>query len=159
MPLILRNSKISHIKTKDSLTESGSFVNNSCLAPIGFFFSKTLENLESSILWLFDKVFWLIQCLYFVHHLKKKDRKFTGRIEMHIILSFALFTCNLKKVVHKAIKCKYTFWKVCLIFWTGILPLNLTSLSIRWLGLWSWSITMTQSTLPIASHTHILTFK
>lgn len=141
------------------MTESGSFVNNSCLAPIGFFFSKTLENLESSILWLFVKVLWLIQCLYFVHHLKKRNRKFTGRIKMHIILSFALFTCNLKKVVQKAIKCKFTFWKVCLIFWTGILPLNLTSLSIRWLGLWSWSITMTQSTLPIASHTHTLTFK
>lgn len=50
--------------------------------------------------------------------LKKKNWKFTERIEMHTILSFALFTCNLKKVVQKAIQCKYTFWKVCLIFWT-----------------------------------------
>lgn len=158
MPLILRNCKISHIKTKDSLTESGSFVNNSCLAPIEFFFSKTLENLESCIWGFLSKCFdWYSTYTLFTN--LKKNRKFTGRIKMHNILSFVLFTCDLKKVVQKAIKCKYTFWKVCLIFWTGILPLNLTSLSIRWLGLWSWSITMTQSTLPIASHTHILTFK
>lgn len=158
MPLILRNCKISHIKTKDSLTESGSFVNNSCLAPIGFFFSKILENLESSILWLFVKVLWLKQCLNFVDHFKKIGNLLEG---LKCTLSFLLLSSLViyKKVVQKAIQCKYTNWKVCLIFWTGILPLNLTSLSIRWLGLWSWSITMTQSTLPIASHTHILTFK